>query len=213
MPSKQHEQRKQDLFNHLDHKLSGCIVCEFGEGRDNHAPTHRGSHREPSQQILWPCEQMHSGVDRIIRYLGGGALPAVLETVAVAVVERLWRSIRGGGKLVAEARNWDNAYLEFYNRQRPHQVGYRTPAEVSEEAAIGLGETAGGSLNLALVLMGPGPLQPPRPQAERVIVCEFRAHVGGATGSPLSRYCGRADALSGSSDTWEAALCRLCLRR
>ena len=85
MPSKQHEQRKQDLFNHLDHKLSGCIVCEFGEGRDNHAPTHRGSHREPSQQILWPCEQMHSGVDRIIRYLGGGALPAVLETVAVAV--------------------------------------------------------------------------------------------------------------------------------
>ena len=32
---------------------------------------------------------------------------------------------------VAEARTGINAYLEFYNRQRPHQaLGYRTPAEV-----------------------------------------------------------------------------------
>ena len=38
MPSKQHEQWKRDLFNHLDGKLSGCIACEFGEGRDSHAP-------------------------------------------------------------------------------------------------------------------------------------------------------------------------------
>ena len=32
-----------------------------------------------------PQFRSESGVDRIIRYLGGGALPAVLETVAVAV--------------------------------------------------------------------------------------------------------------------------------
>ena len=37
MPSQQHEQWKQDLFDHLDRKLSGCISCEFGEGRDSHA--------------------------------------------------------------------------------------------------------------------------------------------------------------------------------
>ena len=59
MPSKQHEQWKQDLFNHLDSKLSGCIAYEFGEGRDSHVPTHRGGYREPSQQILWTCERMH----------------------------------------------------------------------------------------------------------------------------------------------------------
>ena len=70
MPSKQHEQWKQGLFNHLDHKLSGCIVCEFGEGRDNHAPTHRGSQREPSQQILWPCEQMHPHSYDLLRGAG-----------------------------------------------------------------------------------------------------------------------------------------------
>ena len=70
MPSKQHEQWKQDLFNHLDHKLSGCIACEFGESRDNHAPAHRGSHREPSQQILWTCERMHPHSYDLLRGAG-----------------------------------------------------------------------------------------------------------------------------------------------
>ena len=56
MPSQQHEQWKQDLFDHLDRKLSGCVSCEFGESWDSHAPTHRGRHPEPSQQVLWTCE-------------------------------------------------------------------------------------------------------------------------------------------------------------
>ena len=38
MPSQQHEQWKHDLFDHLDRKLSGCVSCEFGEGRDSHTP-------------------------------------------------------------------------------------------------------------------------------------------------------------------------------
>ena len=59
MPSKQHEQWKLDLFNHLDSKLSGCIACEFGDNRRSHTPTHRGRHRVPSQQMLWTCEGMH----------------------------------------------------------------------------------------------------------------------------------------------------------
>jgi len=52
-------------------------------------------------------------------------------------VERLWRSVKyeevylKAYQTVAEARVGINDYLEFYNRQRPHQaLGYRTPAEV-----------------------------------------------------------------------------------
>ncbi len=75
-------------------------------------------------------------------------------------VERLWRSIKyeevylKAYQTVAEARTGIEAYLEFYNRQRPHQaLGYRTPAEVYQNGqeegssstrsrtAIGLGET------------------------------------------------------------------------
>ncbi len=90
-------------------------------------------------------------------------------------VERLWRSIKyeevylKAYQTVAEARTGINAYLEFYNRRRPHQaLGYRTPAEVyqncqeEKEAAtqeVGLpsgvvkpSAGAGDSLNLALRL-------------------------------------------------------------
>ncbi len=52
-------------------------------------------------------------------------------------VERLWRRIKyeegylQAYQTVAEARPGINAYLEFYNRQRPHQsLGYRTPSEM-----------------------------------------------------------------------------------
>ena len=70
MPSEQHEQWKRDLFNHLDSKLSGCIPCEFGESKDNHLPTHRGRHREPSQQMLWTCERMHLHSYDVLRGAG-----------------------------------------------------------------------------------------------------------------------------------------------
>ena len=90
-------------------------------------------------------------------------------------VERLWRSIKyeevylKAYETVAEARVGINAYLEFYNRRRPHQsLGYRTPAQVYQKgqaekrvAAQEPGLTsglvkpsvgAGDSLNLALRL-------------------------------------------------------------
>jgi putative transposase len=90
-------------------------------------------------------------------------------------VERLWRSIKyeevylKAYQSVAEARAGINAYLEFYNRQRPHQaLGYRTPAEMYQNgqeekkaAAQKAGlpsevmipsARAGDSLNLALRL-------------------------------------------------------------
>ena len=70
MPSQQHEQWKQDLFDHLDRKLSGCVSCEFGESRDSHAPTHLGRHREPSQQVLWTCERMHPHSYDLLRGAG-----------------------------------------------------------------------------------------------------------------------------------------------
>ncbi len=70
---------------------------------------------------------------------------------------------------VPEARTGMDAYLEFYNRQRPHQaLGYQTPAEVyqngqeekgvaAQEAGLPSGVVkpnpwAGDSLNLALGL-------------------------------------------------------------
>ena len=91
------------------------------------------------------------------------------------VVERLWRSIKyeevylKAYQTVAEARVGINAYLEFYNQQRPHQaLGYRTPAEVyqvdqegwevpTQEAGLPSevvipSARAGDSLNLALRL-------------------------------------------------------------
>ena len=90
-------------------------------------------------------------------------------------VERLWRSIKyeevylKAYQTVAEARVGINAYLEFYNRRRPHQsLGYRTPAQVYQKgqaekrvAAQEPGLTsglvkpsvgAGDSLNLAIRL-------------------------------------------------------------
>ena len=70
MPSQQHEQWKQDLFDHLDRKLSGCVSCEFGESRDSHAHTHRRRHREPSQQVLWTCERMHPHSYDLLRGAG-----------------------------------------------------------------------------------------------------------------------------------------------
>ena len=70
MPSQQHEQWKQDLFDHLDRKLSGCISCEFGEARGSHGPAHRGRHREPSQQVLWTCERMHPHSYDLLRGAG-----------------------------------------------------------------------------------------------------------------------------------------------
>ena len=90
-------------------------------------------------------------------------------------VERLWRSIKyeevylKAYQTVAEARTGINAYLEFYNRQRPHQaLGYRTPAQVYQNGQEGKKVAApevglpsgvvkpsvgvGDSLNLALGL-------------------------------------------------------------
>ena len=90
-------------------------------------------------------------------------------------VERLWLSVKyeevylKAYQIVAEARVGINAYLEFYNQQRPHQaLGYRTPAEVyqvdqegwtvaTQEAGLPSqvvipSARAGDSLNLALRL-------------------------------------------------------------
>ena len=90
-------------------------------------------------------------------------------------VERLWRSVKyeevylKAYQTVAEARVGINAYLEFYNQQRPHQaLGYRTPAEVYQNGQEGKkvaaqeaglpsevvipSAGAGDSLNLALRL-------------------------------------------------------------
>ncbi len=92
-------------------------------------------------------------------------------------MERLWRTVKyeevylkaySNGR---EAKAGLEAYLHFYNTQRPHQaLGYRTPAEVfsgdsvqSDEqskerrwlptrALVDLGKTAGPSLNIAPIL-------------------------------------------------------------
>ena len=87
-------------------------------------------------------------------------------------VERLWRSVKYEEVYLkayrdgSEARRGIDAYLDFYNRERPHQsLGYRTPAQVfasgrplgclpDQASALSSREavsdsTAGVSLNLA----------------------------------------------------------------
>ena len=56
-------------------------------------------------------------------------------------VERLWRSVKYEEVYLkayqngTEARKDIGAYLDFYNRERPHQaLGYRTPGQVFDEA-------------------------------------------------------------------------------
>ena len=110
-----------------------------------------------------------------ITHTGKGEYRCQVSRVLDIFVERLWRSIKyeevylKAYQTVAEARTGINAYLEFYNRQRPHQaLGYRTPAEVyqhgqeergaaAEEAGLPSGLVkpsagVGDSLNLTLVL-------------------------------------------------------------
>ena len=55
-------------------------------------------------------------------------------------VERLWRSLKYEEVYLkayqngTEARNGIGAYMDFYNRERPHQaLGYRTPGQVFDE--------------------------------------------------------------------------------
>ena len=55
-------------------------------------------------------------------------------------VERLWRSVKYEEVYLkayqngTEARKGIGAYLDFYNRERPHQaLGYRTPGQMFEE--------------------------------------------------------------------------------
>ncbi len=59
-------------------------------------------------------------------------------------VERLWRSVKYEEVYLkayqngTEARKGIGAYLDFYNRERPHQaLGYRTPGQVFEEEPPG----------------------------------------------------------------------------
>ena len=58
-------------------------------------------------------------------------------------VERLWRSVKYEEVYLkayrngSEARRGINAYLDLYNRERPHQaLGYRTPAQVFTRPGI-----------------------------------------------------------------------------
>ena len=90
-------------------------------------------------------------------------------------VERLWRSVKYEEVYLkayrngSEARRGIGAYLDFYNRERPHQsLGYRTPAQVfasgrplrclpDQPSALSSSEavsdsTAGVSLSLTLSL-------------------------------------------------------------
>jgi len=64
-------------------------------------------------------------------------------------VERLWRSLKyeevylKGYQRVPEARAGIEAYLGFYNEERPHQaLGYRTPGDVFETGNVGVADTS-----------------------------------------------------------------------
>ncbi len=75
-------------------------------------------------------------------------------------VERLWRTVKyeevylRAYESVPVARERIDAYMRFYNNDRPHQaLSYQTPAQVYHEALDQLSETAAAdSLNIALSL-------------------------------------------------------------
>ncbi len=75
-------------------------------------------------------------------------------------VERLWRTVKyeevylRAYESVPVARERINAYMRFYNNERPHQaLSYQTPAQVYHGALDQLSETAAAdSLNIALSL-------------------------------------------------------------
>ena len=64
-------------------------------------------------------------------------------------VERLWRSLKyeevylNAYASVAEAKTGIGAWLDFYNKERPHQsLGYRTPRQIYEEGLWICGRSA-----------------------------------------------------------------------
>ena len=73
-------------------------------------------------------------------------------------VERLWRTVKyeevylRAYESVPVARERIEAYMRFYNNERPHQaLSYQTPAQIYHEALDQLSETAAAdSLNMAL---------------------------------------------------------------
>ena len=75
-------------------------------------------------------------------------------------IERLWRTVKyeevylKAYDTVREAKAGIDAYMGFYNNERPHQsLGYRTPAQVYHEILHQLSDTAAAdSLNMALSL-------------------------------------------------------------
>ena len=129
MRSQQHEQWKQNLFNILDRlldrKLSGCISCEFGEKRHSHAPTHQGRHREPSQRILWTCEQMHPHSYDLLR----GAGSVVMEQQQSAPISGRCRP----DLTILDTHRQPIAFVEIVRSNRP-----TNSLRVAEELSIPL---------------------------------------------------------------------------
>ena len=125
MPSQQHEQWKQDLFDHLDRKLSGCVSCEFGQSRNSHTPTHRGRHREPSQQVLWTCERMHPHSYDLLR----GAGNVVMERQQSAPMSGRCRP----DLTILDTHRQPLAYIEIVRSNRPSNS-----LRVAEELGIPL---------------------------------------------------------------------------
>ena len=125
MPSEQHEQWKRDLFSHLEHKLSGCLLCEIGKSRDDHSPTHRGQHLNPSQEIVWTCERMHPHAYDVLR--GAGFVE----------MEKYQAAPRSGrccpDITILDTHRKPQAFIEIVRHSRP-----RNSLSVAEELGIPL---------------------------------------------------------------------------
>ena len=75
MPSRQHEQAKNNLFDHLQRKLSTCSWCAIGL-RESHPRFHDGPAAcEPEQLVVWTCQSVHGHVLDIL----AGAASVALE--------------------------------------------------------------------------------------------------------------------------------------
>ena len=114
MESKQHKVWKQELYEYLRGRISGCIGCAFGHDGDGHSPTYKAGSPATGfgrQLVIWPCVEHGYHTYDLLRGAGWIEIERTQKTPNglscrpdVAVLDTHYRPM---------------AFLEVVNRHRP----------------------------------------------------------------------------------------------